>query len=464
MKHFLLAIPTLLLAAQVEAQVSIPNGGFESWTNNPMMEPQYYMTSNPFAFGNGFPAWPAQQTTDAQLNSFAVRLETQDNGAGDTLFGYFANGDPGTGDGGIPYSQRPTALTGYWKGDVMPNDTALILVMFKLGGNTLSFNVLPFYGTQSTYAQFTLPITLPPVVNPDSVIIGAVSSNAFVSNGIPGSWIQIDNISFTGVTSQPTMLNGDFELWNTTNNLTLDNWVMAGDSVTQTTDAYAGQYAVSISTFDVGSGMSSPSYITNGYFTQNGPPMGGFPFTNPIDTLEFHYKFFAGANDTALFLAIFTGPNAGDTAYVVDALLPATSYTTRVLPFALWFTPDSVAITIGSDVNNPNTTAQVGNTLIIDELEFRSQPLMTSVPISWNVNTRFTLYPNPNDGQFIVEAPNGFTEILVSDAAGRLVYSENNESNSVTRRELNIAAFGSGVYFVTVKNGTDARTERVIVK
>jgi hypothetical protein len=464
MKHFLLTISVIALVFNADAQVAIPNGGFESWTNNPMMEPQFYMTSNPFAYGNGFPAWPAQQTTDAQLNNFAVRLETQDNGAGDTLFGYFANGDPGTGEGGIPYSQRPTGLTGYWKGDVMPNDTALILVMFKLGGNTLSFNVLPIYGTQSTYTQFTLPITLPPVVNPDSVIVGAVSSNAFVSNGIPGSWIQIDNISFTGTTIQPTMLNGDFELWNTTNNLSLNNWVAAGDSVVQTTDAYAGQFAVSISTFDVGMGMSSPSYITNGYFTQNGPPMGGFPFTNPMDTVRFKYKFSAGVNDTALFLAIFTGPNVGDTAYLVDALLPVTSYTTRTLPFTLWFTPDSVAITIGSDVNNPNTSAQIGNTLIIDELEFLSEPLTTGVPVSWNIPTRFTLYPNPNEGQFTIDAPNGFTEIIVYDAAGRVIYSENNESDSVTRLDLNIAQFGSGIYFVTVKNGENARTERVIVK
>ena len=53
---------------------------------------------------------------------------------------------------------------------------------------------------------------------------------------------------------------------------------------------------------------------------------------------------------------------------------------------------------------------------------------------------------------------------MVSDAAGRLVYSENNESNTITRRELNIAEFGSGVYFVTVKNGADTRSERVIVE
>ena len=90
--------------------------------------------------------------------------------------------------------------------------------------------------------------------------------------------------------------------------------------------------------------------------------------------------------------------------------------------------------------------------------------LTTSVPVSWNVNTRFTLYPNSNDGYFNIDAPNGFTEIMVSDAAGRLVYSENNESNTITRRELNIGEFGSGVYFVTVKNGLDARTERVIVE
>lgn len=346
----------------------------------------------------------------------------------------------------------------------MPGDTALILVIFKLGGTTISFDLLPIVGTASAYTAFTLPIVLPPIITPDSVIVAAVSSNAFTTNGIPGSWIQLDNFVFTGVTSQPTMLNGDFELWNLTNYVDIVGWTLAGDSALQTTDAYAGQYAVELKDFTFGPGNYSPSYLTNGYFVQNGPPMGGFPYTGQIVTLSAYYKFNGGVGDTAFLLAVFTGPNVGDTAYVFDFCLTAANYTRLSIPFNLPFVPDSVAITASSDINNPSTAANNGNTLIIDEIQFASNALTAGIPISWQNISNVLVYPNPNKGQFTIDAKDGYSTIIITDVTGRVVYNENNEVVVAGRKEINLSEFGAGTYFVNVTSGVKVTTKKVVVQ
>ncbi len=463
MKQTLLSLLALGFVTVASAQIAIPNGGLETWNTTTMNEPQFYFTANQEVSFGQFANWPTTQTTDAQLNTYAVRMETQDNGT-DTMFGYFSNGDPGNGEGGIPYAVRPTALTGYWKGTIMPGDTGLIMVMFKYGGSVISFDLYQFYGTAGTYTAFTLPINLPPIVTPDSVIVAGVSSNAFVFPGIPGSNLQIDNLVFTGAASQPTMLNGDFENWNTTNYVSIVDWMLAGDSALQTTDAYAGQYAVELQNFTYGPGNYSPSYLTNGYWVQNGPPMGGFPYNGQIDTLKAYYKFSGGVGDTAFLLAVFTGPNVGDTAYVFDMCFTAATYTLISIPFNLPFVPDSVAITAASDIQNPSSAANNGNTLIIDEIQLASQALTTGIPITWQNVSNVLVYPNPNNGQFTIDAKDGYSTIVITDVTGRVVYSENNEVAVAGRKEINLSEFGAGTYFVNVTSGAKVTTRKVVVQ
>lgn len=463
MKQTLLTVCGISLMSALVAQVSIPNGGFETWSSASLAEPSYYWSANSEVVFGQYAQWPCQQTTDAQLNSYAVRLETQDNGQ-DTMFGYFTNGDPSNGEGGIPYAARPTALTGYWKGSIMSGDTGLLLVIFKLGGNIISTDVLPITGTASTYTAFSLPINLPLIVVPDSVIITGVSSNAFVGNGIPGSWVQFDNFVFTGAVTQPALLNGDFELWDINTMYTPADWLLAGDSAMRTTDAYQGQYAVHLENFIYGNGNSSPSYLTNGYFVQNGPPMGGFPYTQQVDTLSGYYKFSGNTGDTAFILAVFTGPNTGDTAAVATFMTTAATYTMFQIPFSVPFVPDSVAITIASDINNPPAPQNIGNVLIVDEVQFSSQPLTTGIPINWQNIANVVVYPNPNNGQFTVSAQDGYSAIVVTDITGRVVYSENNTSIVATQKDINLSEFGAGTYFVTVTSGVKVTTRKVVVQ
>jgi len=102
------------------AQNAIPNGNFENWSSATYETPQYYpFSSNSDAyFAQPVLPFNVTKTTDSQLGTYAVQLvttSTTSNGGG----AYFANtnpdSDPSTWHGGIPFNQKPTGISGYYK-------------------------------------------------------------------------------------------------------------------------------------------------------------------------------------------------------------------------------------------------------------------------------------------------------------------------------------------------------------
>ena len=184
------------------------NGGFENWSSTSFENPNLYQGSNPEALlkiGQN----NCSKVTDKQNGNFAIRLETKAS-ANDTVFGYFVNGDPGKGKGGAPYSQKPTTLNGYYKCDIKTGDTAIFLVIFKSAGVIISQDVYNFTGAKTAYTAFTLTLSALSVT-PDTVIIGSASSNPFTKQLFPGSFLQLDNLTFGGTGITQGVPNGDFE-------------------------------------------------------------------------------------------------------------------------------------------------------------------------------------------------------------------------------------------------------------
>ena len=98
--------------------------------------------------------------------------------------------------------------------------------------------------------------------------------------------LTIDKIEFTGVESQPELLNGDFEEWVEVSAEKADNWYYVYKTG-KTDDAYAGQYAFELTTTeDYGGNLSNgyqEDYSSDIFFE-------GLPFTNQRDVFEFYYK------------------------------------------------------------------------------------------------------------------------------------------------------------------------------
>lgn len=377
MKKHLFSFLSIILVSTAFAQ-SVPNGSFESWTLNNYENPQWYSTSN-YQVDNGVSAGNnVTKTTDAYHGSYAIKLLTTASGT-NVSFAYFANGDPGKNplQGGIPYAQKPTGVRFYYKSNIIPNDTAIFLACFKKLGVTIGTYLFKISSTQTAYTLYNATFSPALTQNPDSIVIAACSSNAFASFGIAGNSLQIDSISLTGVASQPALLNGDLEAWQSLQDNKLNGWNIRG-GYQRTTDAYSGTYAVElqtvIKTFG-GSGIEAGEANTG--VNNGGGWKGGFPYTNQIDTLVFYYKYIpADPNDQGEFYTAFK-KNGVQFSQTFNALTISPSYQKVSIPFNLAMAPDTINVSFRSS-KYPYLASYAGSDLKVDNMYLTSQ----KIPIS----------------------------------------------------------------------------------
>lgn len=386
MKKHLLSILLISISTLLFSQ-SIPNGGFENWNTITYENPISYQTSNLHGDKGSIGTLNAIKTTDAFHGNYAIRLTTDISGL-DTNFAYFCNGDPGKNPpkGGMPYNQTPTGIRLHYKSNIMAGDSSLVLVEFKKNGALLGQYFWAISASQSSYTIFQKNFSPALPSTPDTVIIGIASSFPFGGNrGIPGTSIQVDSISFTGVASQPTSFNGDMELWQTINTSQILGWNINGNNqgnTYQTTDAYSGTYALELQTQAPsfgGGGDIQPSQAITGHWTNNGPPKGGLPFSNMIDTLIMYYKYLpADPTDSASVSMTFY--KNGSFIYGMQKRLPVaggyTMFQYRInIPGSI--APDTVLISLASSSYTtwPIPSSFIGSDFKVDNLYLKSQKM-----------------------------------------------------------------------------------------
>lgn len=85
-----------------------------------------------------------------------------------------------------------------------------------------------------------------------------------------------------------------------------------------------------------------------------------------------------------------------------------------------------------------------------------------------SLNEPISVYPNPNDGTFTIafnQKNEAKTSIQVVDAQGKVVYKEKLGSFSGSyKKELDLKKHGVGVYIVTVQQGGETSSRKVIVE
>lgn len=402
MKKFLLSLCGVLIAWVAFGQDSIPNGNFERWDSNTYDYPQNYLyTSNPQNFYEYQLPFNITKTTDSYHGNYAVQLTTNAS-ATDTSFGYFLNANPNTDGGpsswkgGIPYNQQPTGIRGYYKYNVATADSGAILVLFKNAGSIIGMYTYPLGGIQNSYTlfDFTFDPALP--MAPDTVVIGAISCKFADGDphGIAGSTLLLDSISFTGAVSQPSMLNGDFESWQSQTIYSLVDWHTSyfGNlemGVKQTSDAVQGDYALELTTSQVNQNdhdIALPAMVSTGYYPNNCDSnchqQGGSPFSNQIDTLAFYYKYAPSGNDTAVINLKFK--KNGTSIFGASIFLTDTeNYQYKEFPFDIGQEPDTVIVDIQSSTWNDTALTFVGSDLKIDHIYFKSNPMTKTPVITW---------------------------------------------------------------------------------
>lgn len=446
---------------------SIPNGNFEQWTSFTAEDPQNYSNtsnaSNLFRYGLPF---NVTKTTDAYHGTYAIQLTTNAS-ATDTSFAYFINANPDKNPaqwtGGMPFNEKPTGIRGYYKYNVAVTDTATVMVAFSKAGVNIGTYMIPLAGIQNSYTLFNYTFSPALALTPDSVIFGAIScklgSNGPV--GPAGSTLKLDSVSFTGVSAQPALMNGDFEAWQSQTYNTPDNWYVQSDDGTgfsRTTDAQAGTYAVEIET-TLGDENNTPvarsGYLLIGKYPDNCSTgcsqQGGNPFTNQIDTLAFYYKYAPSGNDTASILLSLkkNGSNIWGTA--VD-LTTAATYQYMEIPFDAGQAPDSMNLNIQSSIQTHAATSYVGSILTIDEIHFKSQPLNTSISDYANENELIVL-PNPSNGKIQILGLSANAQSLeIYTMTGEKIAEFTNVKGQISN-EIDLSGFPAGIYFVKVSDG-----------
>ena len=194
-----------------------------------------------------------------------------------------------------------------------------------------------------------------------------------------------------------------------------------------------------------------------GYYgncNENCYPQGGFPFTNQSDALELYYKYTPAGTDVAGISVYFKNKNSTQTIWAGTNLPPASNYTFMSIPFDLPFVPDSAIIQIQSSNWEGITMTNIGSTLKIDDLRFRSQ----ATGFNQNILKQVLIYPNPTKEEFMISTNQTVRRVQIFDIKGAEVYNAQNITNKVNVRNLS-----RGMYIVHLLTDSSNVVEKLVI-
>jgi len=461
MKKTTLFISILLISTFSFAQFE----NFEDWTQPSVLNLDNYRT-NIDEYGQlGESA--VLRVTDAVTGTYAIQLKVITNPTtADTISGYITSGDPEEQTPGqavtLPFPGAVDSLIGWYKYAIMPNDSSVIVAGTSTLGTITGGGIFYIKGAQTTWKRFAYPIN---AIGSDSLLF-AVSLGDPLNNfkGVPGSWIQYDDIQMKSALGTMNLVNHSFENWTTTSSDKLDGWNTSNDFVfneplmpaVKSTTAHSGSFALELNTILNSNNDTIKGVATNGSFNQNGIT-GGAPYTAKPSSIEFYYKNTFSEVDTSYLILEFK--NGGTTFYQSGAQLTQTStYTLSTQALSLAMTPDSVLISIlGGD--------HPGSQLTIDDIAF-----LFPVGIAEGLTVeKIVAYPNPVTDVLKIKfniTNNNQVSIRLIDVLGKELTNRSlgNISSGTYRESFNTSNFANGVYFVEFTLGNEKIVERFIVK
>jgi Secretion system C-terminal sorting domain len=468
MRKQLLLLLAVSIAAFSYGQIAIPNGNLESWTTTSYDSPTNYPYTSISAQS---PAITVVKSTDAYSGTYAVNLKSFVSGK-DTASGYFINTPPNRGPdswtGGMAISGMPKSIRGYYKYNIA--DSACVILAFSKAGVNIGTAIINFGGIKNSYTLFDLSI---PALGqtPDSVAVAFVANKLINGNlkGIPGTELFLDSVSFTGLASQPTLMNGDFEAWATTTNYTLDNWYQSSQGCARTTDHNGGSYAIELTSYmqnNGGTNRCEAGTITNFTYPNNCKndckSIGGIPFDNQTDTLAFYYKYLPANPGDSTNVSLDFKKNGTQFGGAGIYLKASSSYKLAQIPISLGQKPDSALITFRATNWQDSLLSFAGAKLIIDDIHFKKLPSLPTGLVA--PETDIQIAPNPCNGKFhIIGITTDNSIVELYNIQGVKVYS-NPSFDKIKDDEIDISSAGKGVYLLKVVEGNKTTTHKIVVE
>ncbi len=383
--------------------------------------------------------------------------------------------------GGVPFTARPDSVTAYFNYDIVPNDSAIVLVTLKKNSVTVSFDVFYITGTSSgNFVPLSFALNYLSQETPDSIIVGVANTNPFTETTQElDSWLMVDKISFTGTSEN--VPNNDFEQWTEFlvedlvgwyGETKLDNIVGPPANFRKTTDSYSGNYAFELDYtsgyYNRGVRLISNSTIDQGWFP-------AFPVYHKPSTLNGFFKYFPESGDSmTVYVALYkNGLGIGNGIFVCDTAI--TEYTPFTIP---------ITYTIGSDIPDsayleikPTGDSLIDNTrFFIDAVSFDGFASTDTVIIDAVETIEEGLYPvsikaYPNPATDVMNAEIYNAEkgafFSVINMNGQTLFSQKLSgtiTGSCEKITVDLSAYKSGIYIINYSGRQTAVSGKFIVK
>ncbi|HXU25850.1 MAG TPA: FG-GAP-like repeat-containing protein [Bacteroidia bacterium] len=191
-------------------------------------------------------------------------------------------------------------------------------------------------------------------------------------------------------------------------------------------------------------GQQSPRHETvflqdqhNGNFNIN-PYFIGPGQSNPVTGYAL-FKDASGTGNNFTYLTIITGTSGTDPGYSTSAV-----YRVDILGF--------------NCVANQRLANQGNNVNTIRQKSHSNTSRQAASGIAKNESNKVYIYPNPSNGVINIASTSNIDNIKISNMLGQVIYETKPNTENATL-QLNNA----GVYFVTITNGKEVSTKKVIV-
>lgn len=207
-KTLLSGMLLIFFVASISAQEQVPNGDFENWTNPGLGydDPDGWATPNEST--SLLQIFTVTKNDTVSTGDYSARLKTKlifdpFISPGVVTLGEFIVDIPtatATIEGGIPFIDRPLALTGSYKNFPVANDSTMIMVLFteylevKGERDTIGIGVMYTGDVIADWTNFSVPIVFFNEHDPDTMNIIVVSSNMITPK--INSYMYIDNFAF----------------------------------------------------------------------------------------------------------------------------------------------------------------------------------------------------------------------------------------------------------------------------